>query len=120
MSVSSRPYRREAPGSRPGPSVRRNGTVLRDGLLPLSWLGVRCSLLLRSRIRGGRQRLLGCAGFGRLARLRVAGETCRVLVPVPGAHPAEPVLLTGLLGEVLERRLVALDPEPGRADAPAQ
>ena len=48
------------------------------------------------------------------------GPARRVLVPVRLAHPAEPVLLAGLLREVVDCRLVRLDPEPLRADAFAQ
>ena len=51
------------------------------------------------------------AHLGRLPRLRVPGEPCRVLVPVGLAHPAESILLAGLPREVLDRRLVASIPK---------
>jgi hypothetical protein len=58
--------------------------------------------------------------LGHLPRLGVAGEARGVGVPVGLAHPAEAVLVARLLGEVLDRRIVRLDREPLRADAPAQ
>jgi len=60
------------------------------------------------------------AGVGRLARLGVPGEARRVHVPMLPTHPAKAVLLTRLLREVLDRRVVGRDSEALRSDAPAQ
>ena len=120
--------RERAPGLRPGPdgrlgAVGLSGVALRTGL----WYGAPPSareprpgrLRLRLGVRLGRRHLGGRPAVGRLPCLRVAGEARRLLVPVGLAHPAEPVLLAGLRREVLDRRLVRVDPEPRRADAAA-
>ena len=130
-----RPGRDRAPGSRPGPRVWR--WELGRSAVPLRpndrRRGRAVPSLLARRLRfragwigpvGGLRTRLGTGGDvsarGGLARLRLAGEARRVGVPVGPAHPPQAVLLAGLVGEVLERRLVRLEPEPGRAAAPSQ
>jgi hypothetical protein len=112
-----------APGSRPGPWKRNEPDFLRGVPLTSGHRGrPRAASSLRPRLG-----LQGCS-FVRddlgsriaersLSRLRLASKARGVLIPVPLAHPAEAVLLARLGREVLDRRVVGLDPEPGRADA---
>ena len=86
--------------------------------------GRRCHVLPGASPRGGdrgfarRLSLRGGCGTGlsRLPRLGIAREPGGVRVPVALAHPAQAVLLAGLAGEVVARRLVRLDPEARRSD----
>jgi len=124
--------RDRAPGSRPGPYLQRAGAVLAGVPLAIgrglaAW---RASRSFRRRLGGRSPRLLWAGRVGgRSARvalrgglpgLRIPGQAGGVRVPVRLAHPAKTVLLARLAREVVDRGVVGLDPEPGRADAPSK